>query len=58
MEAIDQPYAQAISLITAAFSDHDQVGMVGDLSQDDAQNFIDMLDEVSTARFHLWGQVS
>jgi len=35
------------SLITRIFSDYDQVKMVGHLSGDDAQTFIDMIDEVS-----------
>jgi hypothetical protein len=39
---------ERISLITAIFSDNDQVDMVENLSGDDAQNFIDVVDEVST----------
>jgi hypothetical protein len=46
---------ERISLITMIFSDHTQVGMVGNLGRDDAQNFIDVIDEVSAAHFHCWG---
>jgi hypothetical protein len=38
---------ERISLITVIFSDHTQIDMVGNLSGDDAQNFIDVIDEVS-----------
>ena len=38
---------ERIYLITRIFSDRDQVDMVRNLSGDDAQNFIDMMDEVS-----------
>ena len=44
---------ERISLITTVFSDHAQIWMVGNLSRDDAQNFIDMVDEVGTAHLHL-----
>jgi hypothetical protein len=44
-----------ISLITTIFSDHDQVEMVGNLCGDDAQSFIDVIDEVSVCTPHLWG---
>ena len=45
---------ERISLITMIFSDHAQVGMVGNLSRDDAQNFIDVIDEVSATHFYRW----
>jgi hypothetical protein len=48
---------ECISLITAVFSDHDRAGMVGNLSQDDAQNFINMIYEVS-ATFSTQGDTS
>ena len=38
---------ERISLITAIFSDRDQVKMVENLIGNDAQNFIDVIDEVS-----------
>lgn len=38
---------ERISLITEIFSDHNQVTIVGHLAGDDAQTFIDMVDEVS-----------
>ena len=37
-----------ISLITTIFSDRNQVDVVRNLSRDDAQSFIDVVDEVST----------
>lgn len=39
---------ERISLITTIFADHVQVEMVGNLSGDDGQAFIDMIDEVSS----------
>jgi hypothetical protein len=39
---------ERISLISAIFSDYDQVQMVKNLFGDDAQNFINVIDEVST----------
>jgi len=38
---------ERISLATTIFSDHNQVKTVGQLSGDDAQNFIDVIDDVS-----------
>ena len=38
---------ERISLITTIFSDNDQVEMVKQLSGDDVQTFIDVLDEAS-----------
>ena len=38
---------ERIPLITAIFSDQNQVEMVGHLSGNDAQAFIDLMDEVS-----------
>ena len=38
---------ERISLITTIFSDHNQIGVVEQLSGDDAQTFIDTIDEVS-----------
>jgi hypothetical protein len=38
---------ERISLITTIFSDDNQVEMVRDLSGDDAQTFINTIDEVS-----------
>lgn len=35
------------SLVATIFSDHDQIKMVEHLSGDDAQNFIDVVDEAS-----------
>jgi len=45
---IDRPLAtdQRISLITAIFSDHDETEAVKRLSGDDAQSFVDVIDEV------------
>jgi len=39
---------ERISLIATIFSDPNQVEMVGELSGDDAQSFIDAIDEVSS----------
>jgi hypothetical protein len=36
---------ERISLVAAIFSDHDEVEMVGHLSVDDTQAFIDIIDE-------------
>ena len=44
-----------ISLVMSIFSDHDQVEMIGNLCGDDAQTFIDVIDEVSACAPHLWG---
>ena len=38
---------ERLSLITTTFSDHNQIEMVRHLSGDDAQAFVDMIDEVS-----------
>jgi hypothetical protein len=38
---------ERISLVSAIFSDRHQVEMVGNLFGDDAQSFIDVIDEVS-----------
>ena len=38
---------ERISLITTTFSDSNQVKMVNQLSGDDVQTFIDVLDEAS-----------
>ena len=38
---------ERISLIGTIFSDHNQVEMVGNISGDDAQAFIDVIDDVS-----------
>ena len=38
---------ERISLIATIFLDHNQIDMVGNLSGDDAQNFVDVVDEVS-----------
>ena len=38
---------ERLSLITTIFSDRDQIEMVGNLSGDDAQAFVDTIDEVS-----------
>ena len=40
-----------IPLITAIFSDSNQINMVEHLSGDDAQTFIDVVDEVSPYDF-------
>lgn len=37
---------ERISLITAIFSNHDQVEMVGNLNGNDAQRFLDVTHEV------------
>ena len=42
---------ERISLIMTIFLDHNQVEMVGNLSGDDAQTFVDMLDEASFCIF-------
>ena len=38
---------ERVSLITEIFTDHIQVKMVANLSVDDAQDFIDVIDEAS-----------
>jgi hypothetical protein len=49
---------ERISLITEIFSDHNQVDAVGNLSGDDTQDFIDVIDEASTCTLSsLGGQV-
>jgi hypothetical protein len=40
---------ERISLIVSIFSDRNQIKVVEGLSGDDAQNFIDVMDMVSTA---------
>ena len=42
---------ERISLITTIVLDHNQVEMVRNLSGDDAQTFVDMLDEASFCTF-------
>jgi hypothetical protein len=42
---------ERISLIKTIFLDNNQVEMVGNLSGDDAQNFIDVVDEVNACTF-------
>ena len=42
---------ERIPLIMAIFSDHSQVDMVRNLFGDDAQSFVNMIDEVSTCTF-------
>ena len=42
-----------IALIMTIFSDDTQVEMVGQLSGDDAQTFVDTIDEVSPTRFYV-----
>ena len=39
---------ERISLITMVFSDPNQVRIAGDLSGDDAQAFVDKIDEASS----------
>jgi len=39
------------TLIATIFSDHNQVEMVRQLSGNDAQSFVDMIDEVSPCAF-------
>jgi hypothetical protein len=51
------PADERSSLIVTTFLDHDQVKAIEDLSGDDAQNFIDMIDVVGTIHFHLYEQV-
>ena len=48
---------ERIPLITTIFSDSNQVEMVEHLSGDDAQNFINIIDEVSPHNFVSKGQV-
>ena len=48
---------ERISLVTTIFSDRNQVEMAGNLYGDDAQTFIDMIDEVSARTPHHWGWV-
>ena len=43
------------SLIASIFLDRNQVKAVEGLSGDDAQNFIDVIDLVSTACSNFWG---
>jgi hypothetical protein len=42
---------ERISLITKIFSNRDEVEVVEMLSGDDAQNFINVIDEVNTCTF-------
>jgi hypothetical protein len=51
------PAHERSSLIVTTFSDHNQVKAIEDLSGDDAQNFIDMIDAVGATHFHLWEQL-
>jgi len=44
---------ERISLITTIFSDNNQVEKAGRLTGDDAQTFIDTIDEVVPARSHV-----
>ena len=44
---------ERVSLIAQIFSDRDQVEMVNNLSGDDAQTFVDMVDEASFGPFSL-----
>jgi hypothetical protein len=46
---------ERISLITRIFSDDHEVGVAEMLSEDDAQNFIDVVYGVMFALFDLWG---
>lgn len=48
---------ECISLVTAIFLDCDQVEVVENLCGDDAQAFIDVIDEASTCTFTSGGQV-
>ena len=45
---------ERVSLIVEIFSDHDQVETVRNLSGDDAQAFIDVIDEVMLSCFQLF----
>ena len=45
---------ERVSLIVEIFSDHDQVETVRNLSGDDAQAFIDVIDEVMLSYFQLF----
>ena len=47
---------ERIYLITTLFSDHDQIGIVPNLSRDDARNLVNMIGEVCTTHFHFWGK--
>lgn len=44
---------ERISLVTTIFSDKNQVEKAGRLAGDDAQTFIDAIDEVVPARFRV-----
>jgi hypothetical protein len=46
---------ERVPLITAIFSDRDQIEMVEKLSGDNAQNFINVIDEVTTCTLSLLG---
>ena len=46
---------ERVSLIASIFLDRNQVKVVEGLSGDDAQNFIDVIDVVSTAYSDFWG---
>lgn len=48
---------ERISLITTISLDDDQVKMVEQLSGDDAQTFVDVIDEVITHKLTFEGQV-
>ena len=49
------PTRDRIPLITSIFSDHDQVEILGNLCGDNAQSFIDVIDEVSARILHTGG---
>ena len=49
---------ECISLISRIFLDHNQANMVRHLSGDDAQTFVDVIDEVSSHTILFKGQVN
>lgn len=57
---IDHPLStdRRISLIMAIFSDRSEVSTVNHLCGDDAQTFVDVIDEVGASTFHLRRMIS
>ena len=48
---------ERISLLISIFSDHDEVEVVGRLSGEDAQTFVDLIAEVGTSTLSHLGRV-
>ena len=57
---INRPLAtdERISLITTIFSDRNETEAVSHLSEDDAQSFVDMIDEVFHRSYTEWDETA